>query len=76
MKKQCRKCKRFFPRSKFFDRRDRIGEVYAFCKTCMRKTPLYVSVLVNGEYVPVLEKTSRELDYPAEEDRGYGKVNG
>ena len=76
MKKQCRRCKRFLPRSKFYDREDRIGEVYAFCINCMKKEPLFVSVPVNGEYVQVLERESRTVDYPDESDRGDGRIYG
>ncbi len=74
MKKRCTKCNQYLPLSNFELRKDRIGDSYAWCFRCMKRTPLYVSVPVNDKYVQVLEKTSRTVGYPAEEDRGSGFI--
>jgi hypothetical protein len=72
-KSYCKRCKRFLSTNNFYEREDRPG-YYAFCKGCMKKTPLFSRVWVNDDWVTVMEKPSREFDYPELEMRGYGKL--
>ena len=76
MKRTCTKCKRTLDCKNFEPRKDRIGAFYSWCYSCMKREPLFVSVPVNGEYVQVLERESRTVDYPDESDRGFGRVFG
>lgn len=73
MKSYCRACHRFLNTKQFHEREDRSG-YYAFCKGCMRKKPLYITVEVNDDEIQVLEKEYRTREYPAIEDRGYGAI--
>lgn len=76
MKKYCSKCKRFLCTKNFYERDDdRLGW-FAWCKGCMKKSPLMSRILVNDDWIQVIEKPSREVGYPVEEDRGFGKVYG
>jgi hypothetical protein len=72
--KYCTKCKRFLTTNNFYQRQDRPGR-YAWCKGCMRKTPLQISVQVNEDWVQVIEKPERSYDFPLEIDRGYGVIH-
>ena len=74
-KSYCSKCRRWLDISKFEIRNDR-DATYSWCKACCKSSPLMSRVLVNDNFIWVMERTSREKDYPAITERGYGKIYG
>jgi len=73
MKSYCKRCRRWLNIAHFNPREDRPG-YYAFCKSCMKHSPVFVTVGIYPDEVQVLEKPSRTVDYPNIEDRGFGSI--
>jgi hypothetical protein len=67
----CKQCRRFLNISKFYEREDRPG-FYAFCRKCMKKTPLFANIYVHPNWIKVLDREERTREYP--ENRGYGVI--
>jgi len=73
MKKRCKNCRRNLNISHYYARDDRQGH-YAFCKTCMKKSPVVVTLGEWPDEYHETERKSRTLDWPLKSDRGYGTI--